>query len=369
MRHLFRLAFVAVNLFRDANEGILQPYLANLVMSCFKLAAKAKEPANYFLLLRALFKSIGGGRFELLYKEVSPLLQVILENLNSLLSLAHKTDMRNLFVELCLAVPVRLSTLLPYLPYLMRPLVIALQADQDLVSQGLRTMELCNDNLNPEFLDHIMAPVMSELMDALWKHLKPLPYNQQHSHAAMRILGKLGGRNRRMLKSPPKLGFNARIESGISLEVVFDPNPTPHTLPLDKCLEIAIHALTTAQTDIVYKKHAYNFLKTHLILMLELDEGPDDLAESLYKRVKEQFTDRSPDEENTATTTAPATTTTATATASTTSTSSPATLVTANMGRITVDEDNSVVVCLQTCSTRRSTSIDLGLCHVCLHYP
>lgn len=343
MLHLFRLAFMAVNLFPDANEGILQPYLANLVMSCFKLAAKAKEPANYFLLLRALFKSIGGGRFELLYKEVSPLLQVILENLNSLLSLAHKTDMRNLFVELCLAVPVRLSTLLPYLPYLMRPLVIALQADQDLVSQGLRTMELCNDNLNPEFLDHIMAPVMSELMDALWKHLKPLPYNQQHSHAAMRILGKLGGRNRRMLKSPPKLGFNARIESGISLEVVFDPNPTPHTLPLDKCLEIAIHALTTAQTDIVYKKHAYNFLKTHLILMLELDEGPDDLAESLYKRVKEQFTDRSPDEENTATTTAPATTTTATATASTTSTSSPATLVTANMGRITVDEDNSVV--------------------------
>ncbi|KAI8643328.1 hypothetical protein BD408DRAFT_342632 [Parasitella parasitica] len=339
MLHLFRLAFMAVNLFPDSNEGILQPYLANLVMSCFKLAAKAKEPANYFLLLRALFKSIGGGRFELLYKEVSPLLQVILENLNALLSLAHKTDMRNLFVELCLAVPVRLSTLLPYLPYLMRPLVIALQADQDLVSQGLRTMELCNDNLNPEFLDHIMAPVMSELMDALWKHLKPLPYNQQHSHAAMRILGKLGGRNRRMLKSPPKLGFNARIESGISLEVVFEPSPTPHTLPLDKCLEIAIHALTTAETDIVYKKHAYNFLKTHLVLMLELDEGPNDLAETLYKRVKEQFTDRPSDEENSATT-APAAAAAAT-TEATTPTS--ATLVTQNMGRITVDEDSSVV--------------------------
>ncbi|RCI06399.1 hypothetical protein CU098_004433, partial [Rhizopus stolonifer] len=321
MLHLFRLTFMAVNLFPDANESILQPYLANLVMSCFKLAAKAKEPANYFLLLRALFKSIGGGRFELLYKEVSPLLQVILENLNSLLSLAHKTDMRNLFVELCLAVPVRLSTLLPYLPYLMRPLVIALQADQDLVSQGLRTMELCNDNLNPEFLDHIMAPVMSELMDALWKHLKPLPYNQQHSHAAMRILGKLGGRNRRMLKSPPKLGFNARIENGVSVEVVFDPSPTPHTLPLDKCLDIAIHALVTPQTDIVYKKHAYNFLKTHLVLMLELDEGPDDLAETLYKRVKKQFIDRPEDPTK----------------------SSNTSLLTQNMGRINVDEDNSVV--------------------------
>ncbi|KAI9276344.1 FAT domain-containing protein [Sporodiniella umbellata] len=301
MLYLFRLTFMAVNVFPDSNETILQPYLANLVMSCFKLASKAKEPANYFLLLRSLFKSIGGGRFEMLYKEVSPLLQSILENLNALISLAHKTEMRNLFVELCLAVPVRLSTLLPYLPFLMRPLVTALQADQDLVSQGLRTMELCNDNLNPEFLDHIMAPVMTELMDALWKHLKPLPYNQQHSHAAMRILGKLGGRNRRMLKSPPKLGFNARIENGATVEIFFDHDLTPHTLSLDKCLEIAINTLKSPNADIAYRNHAFSFLKSHLILMLELDNGPDDLTESLYHRVKEQFMDRPDDDTQTVT--------------------------------------------------------------------
>ncbi|KAI7863236.1 hypothetical protein BDF14DRAFT_1989138 [Spinellus fusiger] len=292
MLHLFRLAFMAVNLFPDTNEAILQPYLSNLVMGCFKLATKAKEPANYFLLLRALFKSIGGGRFELLYKEVSPLLQVLLENLNSLLTLAHKPEMRNLFVELCLAVPVRLSTLLPYLPYLMRPLVIALQADQELVSQGLRTMELCNDNLNPEFLDHIMAPVMKELMDALWSHLKPLPYNQQHSHTAMRILGKLGGRNRRMLKSPPKLTYNQRIDSGVSVEVVFDPSTTPHTLSLDKCLEVAVKTLEKPDVDIFYKKHAYEFLKANISLMLDLEDGPEDLAQSLHQRVKQHLVNK-----------------------------------------------------------------------------
>ncbi|KAI9495464.1 hypothetical protein BDB00DRAFT_870320 [Zychaea mexicana] len=297
MLHLFRLAFMAVNLFPDANESILQPYLANLVMSCFKLSARAKEPANYFLLLRALFKSIGGGRFELLYKEVSPLLQILLENLNSLLTLAHKPEMRNLFVELCLAVPVRLSTLLPYLPYLMRPLVIALQADQELVSQGLRTMELCNDNLNPEFLDHIMAPVMKELMDALWSHLKPLPYNQQHSHAAMRILGKLGGRNRRMLKSPPKLEYNSRIESGVSVEVTFDPNTTPYTLPLDKSMQVAARTLERSDVSPFYKKYAYDFLKANLILMLELDEGTEELPKALYQRVKMQLLDDSDEED------------------------------------------------------------------------
>ncbi|CAO3646013.1 unnamed protein product [Mucor fragilis] len=289
MLHLFRLAFMAVNLFPDANEVILQPYLGNLVTSCFKLSAKAKEPANYFLLLRALFKSIGGGRFELLYKEVSPLLQVLLENLNSLLTLAHRTEMRNLFVELCLAVPVRLSTLLPYLPYLMRPLVIALQADHELVTQGLRTMELCNDNLNPEFLDQIMAPVMEELMAALWRHLRPLPYSQQHSHVAMRILGKLGGRNRRMLNRPPQLDYDKRVESGVSVEIMFDASSTPHTLPLDKCLQVACRTLETRDANVFYKKQAYEFLKANIVMMLELDQGPDTLAQSLYQRVKQHL--------------------------------------------------------------------------------
>lgn len=287
--HLFRSAFMAVNVFPDVHEPILQPYLANLVTSCFKLSAKAKEPANYFLLLRFLFKSIGGGRFELLYKEVSPLLQVLLENLNSLIAIAHRPEMRNLFVELCLAVPVRLSTLLPFLPFLMRPLVIALEGDQELVTQGLRTLELCNDNLNTEFLDQIMAPVMKELMNALWKHLRPLPYNQDHAKAAMRILGKLGGRNRRMLNIPPNLDFNKYIESGTAAAVTFDPHTSPQTLSLDKCLEVACSTLEKSDVDIYYKKHAYDFLKVNIVMMLELDESPENLAQALYQRVKEHF--------------------------------------------------------------------------------
>jgi len=77
--------------------------------------------------LRALFRSIGVGKFELLYKEFFPLLPILLENFNRLLSVAHKPQMKELFVELCLTVPVRLSALLPHLHFLMKPLVYALQ--------------------------------------------------------------------------------------------------------------------------------------------------------------------------------------------------------------------------------------------------
>lgn len=289
MLRLFKLAFMAVNLFPDANETILQPYLGNIIMSCLKLSAKAKEPSNYFLLLRALFRSIGGGRFELLYKEVLPLLQVLLENLNSLLTLAHKQNMRELFVELCLTVPVRLSALLPYLPYLMKPLVLALQAGPDLVSQGLRTLELCIDNLTQDFLDPIMAPVINDLMNALWRHLQPLPYNQLHSHAAMRILGKLGGRNRRMLKDPPRLSHAAQAESGIDVTVYFDPVASPQVLPLDDCLALAARTLRDSTTDLFYKEHAWRFLRVCVALTLDVDAGPVDLAQALYERVHRQL--------------------------------------------------------------------------------
>jgi hypothetical protein len=44
-----------------------------------ELAMSAKEPYNYFLLLRALFRSIGGGSHDLLYQEFLPLLPSLLQ--------------------------------------------------------------------------------------------------------------------------------------------------------------------------------------------------------------------------------------------------------------------------------------------------
>ena len=58
-----------------------------------------------------------------------------ISGLNSLQSGLHRQHMKDLFVELCLTVPVRLSSLLPYLPMLMDPLVSALNGSQTLVSQ------------------------------------------------------------------------------------------------------------------------------------------------------------------------------------------------------------------------------------------
>ncbi|KAJ2295677.1 transcription-associated protein 1, partial [Coemansia sp. Cherry 401B] len=200
MLHMFKIAFLALAFFPEANEPVLQPYVQPIINSALNIRQDTKRPENYFLLLRALFRSIGGGRYESLYKEVCPVLQSLLEMLNSALGFTKRASpTQELFVEICLTVPVRLSVLLPFLSLLMRPLVFALESGPELVSQGLRTLELCIDNLTREFLDPILTPVMDDIMTSLWLHLQLPSSASTHAPVAARILGKLGGRNRHML--------------------------------------------------------------------------------------------------------------------------------------------------------------------------
>jgi transformation/transcription domain-associated protein len=132
---LFKLVFGSVSVFPAENEKMLKPHLHLLVNKSLEFALKSKEPYNYFLLMRALFRSIGGGNHDLLYQEFLPLLPILLQSLNELQTGLHKQHLKDLFVELCLTVPVRLSSLLPYLPMLMDPLVSALNGSPTLISQ------------------------------------------------------------------------------------------------------------------------------------------------------------------------------------------------------------------------------------------
>ena len=283
---LFKLSFMAVTLFNQHNEQVLLPHVTRIITQCIQLSTTAEEPMNYFLLLRSLFRSIGGGRFELLYKEILPLLEMLLEVLNNLLLSARKTQERDLFVELTLTVPARLSNLLPHLSYLMRPLVVALRAGSDLVGQGLRTLELCVDNLNADYLDPIMAPVIDELMTALWEHLKPNPYSHFHAHTTMRILGKLAGRNRKFLKGPPLVTFKPYADDRSSFDVRLIGSLKDRAFPAELGIDQAIAKLAETpkqsaqvKSDPFYKKQAFSLLCTYTKLLLGYDKLPDDFAQ------------------------------------------------------------------------------------------
>jgi transformation/transcription domain-associated protein len=62
------------------------------------------------------------------------------------------------------------------------------------------------DNLQPDFLyDHIQ-PVRTDLIQGLWRTLRNP--NEAIAIAAYRVLGKLGGNNRKMIVEPQKLSYN-----------------------------------------------------------------------------------------------------------------------------------------------------------------
>ncbi|BFZ01386.1 hypothetical protein BsWGS_04423 [Bradybaena similaris] len=267
---LFKMVFGSVSLFAADNEQMLKPHLHTIVNRSMELALSATEPYNYFLLLRALFRSIGGGSHDLLYQEFLPLLPNLLQGLNCLQSGYHRQHMKDLFVELCLTVPVRLSSLLPYLPMLMDPLVSALNGSQTLINQGLRTLELCVDNLQPDFLyDHIQ-PVRAELMQALWRTLK----NPQDATAAtaFRVLGKFGGGNRKMLREPQKLDYNARETVGPCISVHFQESKMSVSLPVEKAIETAVSVLKSSVIDTYNRQQACELIRCFLISVMNLED-------------------------------------------------------------------------------------------------
>lgn len=264
---MFRMVFASVTLYPVENEQMLKPLLHSIVNKSVELALSAKDPYTYFLLLRALFRSIGGGSHDQLYAEFLPLLPNLLQGLNSFQSGQHKQHMKDLFTELCLTVPVRLSSLMPFMPTLIYPLVSALNGPHQLVSQGLRTLELCVDNLTPNYLYDLLQPVRAELMQGLWKTVRhPM---EAIAQSCLRVLGKFGGNNRRMLIEPQKLTYIEQKEGssshGLTIVVHFPDQKASINLPIDKAIHIACEHLKNTQSNHFYKVHSWETIKGFLV--------------------------------------------------------------------------------------------------------
>ncbi|KAI3451444.1 hypothetical protein Pfo_008109 [Paulownia fortunei] len=275
--HLFRFLFSAVAKAPSDCERILQPHVPVIMETCMKNATEVERPIAYLQLLRTMFRALAGGKFELLLRDLIPMLQPCLNMLLAMLEGPTGEDMRELLLELCLTLPARLSSLLPHLPRLMKPLVMCLKGSDDLINLGLRTLEFWIDSLNPDFLEPSMANVMSEVILALWSHLRPAPY--PWGGKSLQLLGKLGGRNRRFLKEPLALECKENPEHGLRLILTFEPS-TPFLVPLDRCINLAVAAVMQKSScvDGFYRKQALKFLRVCLSSQLNLpglvnDEG------------------------------------------------------------------------------------------------
>lgn len=293
---LFKLCFMSVNLFPNTNEAVILPHLNHLILESLRLSTTTEEPIVYSYLVRILFRSISGGRFESLYKEIMPILPVLLQSLNKMIVNARRPYERDIYVELCLTVPVRLSVLVPHLNYLTRPLVHALNGTQELVSQGLRTFELCVDNLTAEYFDPMIEPVINEIMAALWRHLEPVPYHHQHSHTAIRILGKLGGRNHKHFKPYNKLKSQSALDHEVKALFLIHGLDNEVPVSITPGVESAIKLLEDPRIKVHYRISAFKYLTAIFNLLIDKTPLSDDLPQEIshcVKLLKEEQIDES----------------------------------------------------------------------------
>lgn len=80
------------------NEPVLKLHLSSIVHGCIRHSTSSEDPINWLNLLRALFKSLRGGKYDLSSKEFVPLLVPVLEALTKLLRSPHGVANRCLFV-------------------------------------------------------------------------------------------------------------------------------------------------------------------------------------------------------------------------------------------------------------------------------
>uniref|UniRef100_A0A6N2M667 FAT domain-containing protein n=1 Tax=Salix viminalis TaxID=40686 RepID=A0A6N2M667_SALVM len=273
--HLFQLIFGAVAKAPADFEHILQPHALVIMEVCMKNATEIEKSLGYMQLLRTMFKALAGCKFELLLRDLVPMLQPFLNMLLTMLEGPTGEDIRDLLLELCLTLPARLSSLLPHLPRLVRPLVFCLKGSDGLVSLGLRTLEFWIDSLNPDFLESSMANVMSEVILSLWCHLRPSPY--PWGGKAAQILGKLGGHSRRFVKESLALECKDNPEHGLRLILTFESS-TPFLVPLDRCINLAVTAVINKNSgmDAFYRKQALMFLRVCLSSQLNLSGNVSD---------------------------------------------------------------------------------------------
>eukprot|EP00898_Chlorokybus_atmophyticus_P003741 jgi/Chlat1/4368/Chrsp29S04524 len=262
---LFTLVFKAVVKYPDT-QVVLRPHVVPIVEACIKSASELPDCSGYMQLLRAMFRALAGGKFDLIHREFLSVLQPCLACLLGMLSGPPAAKLQDVLVELCLTLPALLSTLLSYLSRLMQPLVMALNGNDELVQLGLRTLEYWVDSLNPKFLEPNMAHVMPDLILALLKHLRPLPY--LFGAKALQLLGKLGGRNRRFLKDALQLECKDNPEHGLRLVLTFEPS-TSFLVPLDRCVVLA-KAAVLAPGEAHYRKQALRFIQVCLASVLDL---------------------------------------------------------------------------------------------------
>ena len=271
---LLKLIFTSIPYFPQENEQLLKPYIFPIISKCLTYCKSATDPMGYFYLIKALYRGLGSAS-EATYNEFRFQLTDLLSTLNKFHSTAQTQHLKDIIVELSLTIPFRSLTIaLPYAPYiiyLMRPLVSALDScSANYIQMGLRFLDAFLDIVAPNKLFDTFHNLKAPLMCSLYKNLsRP---EKEISHAVFRILGKFGGNSRNVLKIPQELSY---VEPDISQQhavLSFSNLPGIVSLPVKTLVHESAHILEEGKLEANYLDAAWHIIHGYLLSILNSDE-------------------------------------------------------------------------------------------------
>ena len=223
--NLFILLFSSIAKY-PTNEAVFLPHLRTFISDCIRRSMNTPVlwPGPFLCIIRVLFRTLTGGKLEASYKELMPLVPSLLNGFFRVYTTTTNDQLRLMIIELMLSIPARLSVLLPHLPLLIKVIIPALQTKRgDLINLSLRTLEFWVDNLHPDYIYPVLAndrDSLCALMVSLTKHLKPAPY--VHGLLCLRLIGKLGGKNRLFLHEVMSQDCSINKKSNASLSILVE---------------------------------------------------------------------------------------------------------------------------------------------------
>ena len=271
---LLKLTFSSISYFPQENEQLLKPYISPIISKSLSNCKSASDPMGYFYLIKALYRGLSNAS-EATYSEFRLQLTDLLATLNKFHSTAQTQLLRDIIVELSLTIPFRSPTLaLPYAPYiiyLMRPLVSALDSSSvNYVQMGLKFLDSFLDTVSPDKLFDTFYNLKGPLMCSLYKILsRP---EKEISHTVFKILGKFGGNSRNVLKTPQELCYQEPEASEQHAILPFSNLPGIVTLPVFQLLQESARILEEGKLESNYLEAAWHIIHGYLLSLLNSEE-------------------------------------------------------------------------------------------------
>ena len=195
--------------------------MISLYNSFIIITIKSSAPSS-LNLIKVLFRQCGMTQGEPIYKLFLPLFPTFLQIFSSAQNAFSTEVIQDLLIELCLSLPARLSSLIPFMPLLVDPAINSLQNFNIWFNpQGLRTIELCLDNYTATQIKEFFGNNFQRLHEHLWNMVSH--NDQSFAQQAVRLIGKLSAMNRNILCDTQKLQYDEDVnDESIKLSIRFE---------------------------------------------------------------------------------------------------------------------------------------------------